>query len=201
MFNLKFAVKRLHRAAAHSQRAESKERLHLQRAMLASTPDKARVHAESAVRHRHQSMFYLRLAARIEAVVQRVQAAHSMRQVGDSMSVVVKEVERALEGDRLDEVARLMGRFEAASDNIAVQADSLQSVCSVPLVGAEGGVEGVGVDEVWQLMQQVADENGLAVDRALLGAMPPQTTIDHQQQQKVRQGDGLEDRLAKLREL
>lgn len=187
LFNLKFAVKRLNRAAAKSQRDERTERASLHRAMLASNPDKARVHAESAIRHRHQSLLYLRLAARLDGLIGRVQVAQSMRSVGDSMRTIVNEVERAVEGGRLEEVSKVMGRFEEASDKIAVQSDSLQQMTME--VAAGGGL----VDEVRQLMQQVADENGLMVDEALLGVGVP--VVDN------KSANPLEDRLAKLREL
>lgn len=41
----------------------------------------ARIHAENAIRQKHQSINYLRMSARVDAVASRVQTAVTMNQV------------------------------------------------------------------------------------------------------------------------
>jgi charged multivesicular body protein 1 len=195
LFNLKFAVKRLERAAARSHRSELSERQKLHSALLSHNPTKARIHAESSIRHRHQSALYLRLSARLDSILHRLHTAASMRAVSDSMRHAVRGMEKALEEERLEEVCRMMGRFEAASETVQVREEALQEATKWDsVVGVEGG--GAERDEVRELLQQVADEHGLAVEGALLDV-----GASLARNEAISNSDALEDRLAKLREL
>lgn len=191
LFNIKFAVKRLERAARKCQKEEREEREKLKRALLKQNTESARIHAESSIRKRNQHVMYIKLSSRLDALAAQLTTAMSMRAVTSSMRGVVSGLEHALSTDKLDEVARLMGRFEQAADHMHVQADSLEATVVMTAAGA------THPDEVNDLLQQVADENGLAVDSLLLNT----ADIVKQQPGLVDPKQGIEDRLAKLREL
>lgn len=189
LFNLRFAAKSLQRAAKKAAKEESQERQKMERALLAQNPDAARIHAECAVRKHADSLNYLRLSARIEAVAARLKAAMGTRAVTTAMAQAATGLERALQANRLDEAASVLGRFEQCSDSLAVQAD-----CMETLVQGDGTIL-IG-EEAALLLQQAADKHGLAVQTALLGAVPSKDNGT-----AAESGELLEERLAKLREL
>lgn len=64
----------------------------------------AKIHAENSIRQKNQSLNFLRMSARIDAVAQRVQTAVTMRQVTGSMAGVVKSMESAMKSMNLEKV-------------------------------------------------------------------------------------------------
>ena len=67
----------------------------------------AKIHAENSIRQKNQSLNFLRMGARIDAVAQRVQTAVTMRQVTGSMAGVVKSMESAMKSMNLEKVSIL----------------------------------------------------------------------------------------------
>lgn len=72
----------------------------------------ARIHAENAIRQKSQSLNYLRMSARVDAVASRVQTALTTRQVTNSMAGVVKAMDAAMKGMNLEKISGLMDKFE-----------------------------------------------------------------------------------------
>ena len=64
----------------------------------------ARIHAENAIREKNQGLNFLRMAARVDAVAQRVQTAVTMKQVTSSMKGVVQSMDRAMASMNLVQV-------------------------------------------------------------------------------------------------
>jgi charged multivesicular body protein 1 len=78
---MKFAVKELERSSKRSEKEEKAERLKCKKAITKNNMEVARIHAENAIRQKNQSLNYLRMAARVDAVVSRVQSALTTRKV------------------------------------------------------------------------------------------------------------------------
>lgn len=55
--------------------------LHLFQAIQKGNMEVARIHAENAIRQKNQSVNYLKMSARVDAVAARVQTAVTMNQV------------------------------------------------------------------------------------------------------------------------
>lgn len=81
MFNLKFAVKDLERNSKKCEKERVKEELKAKKAIQKGSMDVARIHAENAIRQKNQSVNYLRMSARVDAVASRVQSALTTRNV------------------------------------------------------------------------------------------------------------------------
>jgi len=84
--------------------------------------DGARIHAENAIREKNQSLNFLRMGARVDAVAQRVQTAVTMNKVTSSMSGVVKGMEKASKSMNLVQMTPMMDKFEQQFENLDVQA-------------------------------------------------------------------------------
>lgn len=81
LFNLKFAVKELERNAKRCDKEEKAEKLKCKKAIAKGNMEVARIHAENAIRQKNQSLNYLRMSARVDAVASRVQTAVTTRKV------------------------------------------------------------------------------------------------------------------------
>lgn len=60
------------------------EKTKAKKAIQKGNVDVARIHAENAIRQKSQSVNYLRMSARVDAVASRVQSALTTRNVSDS---------------------------------------------------------------------------------------------------------------------
>lgn len=81
LFNLKFAVKELERNSKKCEKEEKLEKAKAKKAIQKGNMDVARIHAENAIRQKSQSVNYLRMSARVDAVASRVQSALTTRNV------------------------------------------------------------------------------------------------------------------------
>ena len=106
LFNLKFASKQLMRDSKKADKEEKAEKKKLQKAIEKGNMDVARIHAENAIRQKNQSLNYLRMSARIDAVASRVQTAVTTKRVTSSMQGVVKAMDSAMKSMNLEKVRR-----------------------------------------------------------------------------------------------
>lgn len=81
LFNLKFAAKELDRNSKKCEKEEKMEKLKAKKAIQKGNLEVARIHAENAIRQKNQSVNYLRMSARVDAVASRVQSALTTRNV------------------------------------------------------------------------------------------------------------------------
>ena len=133
----------------------------------------ARIHGENAIRQKNQSLNFLRMAARIDAVASRVQTAvttkmvlcsrREMRiiintwlplKVTQSMAGVVKAMDSAMRSMNLEKISALMDKFEKQFEDLDVQSSCMDTAMS------QTTTTSVPQNDVDFLMQQVADEAG-----------------------------------------
>ena len=106
LFNLKFASKQLMRDSKKADKEEKAEKNKLKKAIEKGNMDVARIHAENAIRQKNQSLNYLRMSARIDAVASRVQTAVTTKRVTSSMQGVVKAMDSAMKSMNLEKVCK-----------------------------------------------------------------------------------------------
>lgn len=155
LFNLKFAVKDLERNSKKCEKQEKLEKVKAKKAIQKGNMDVARIHAENAIRQKTQSVNYLRMSARVDAVASRVQTALTTRNVTNSMAGVVRAMDAAMKGMNLEKISSLMDRFEQQFEDLDVQTNVMENTMS------ESTTTSVPQGDVDSLLQQVADEAGL----------------------------------------
>ncbi|XP_038078526.1 charged multivesicular body protein 1b-like [Patiria miniata] len=161
LFQLKFAAKQMDRNSKKCEKEEKVEKGKLKKAIQKGNADGARIHAENAIRQKNQSLNYLRMSSRIDAVSQRVQTAVTTQQVTKSMSGVVKSMNVALKSMNLEKVTRIMDQFEKQFETLDVQTEVMdQAMAGTTTLN-------VPVAQVDTLMQEVADEAGLDLNMEL----------------------------------
>ena len=146
----------------------------MKKAIQKGNMEVARIHGENAIRQKNQSLNFLRMAARIDAVASRVQTAvttkkvlarnfyHMIRfakfftsqKVTQSMAGVVKAMDSAMRSMNLEKISALMDKFEKQFEDLDVQSSCMDTAMS------QTTTTSVPQNDVDFLIQQVADEAG-----------------------------------------
>jgi len=192
LFNLKFAVKDLERNSKKCEKEEKLEKAKAKKAIQKGNMDVARIHAENAIRQKSQSVNYLRMSARVDAVASRVQSALTTRNVTQSMAGVVRAMDAAMKGMNLEKISSLMDKFEQQFEDLDVQSSYMENTMSQTTTTA------VPQGDVDSLLQQVADEAGLELNMELPNN--PQGASLGASTQVSQEQDELTQRLARLRQ-
>eukprot|EP01025_Chloroclados_australasicus_P024657 TRINITY_DN24708_c1_g3_i1.p3 TRINITY_DN24708_c1_g3~~TRINITY_DN24708_c1_g3_i1.p3 ORF type:complete len:199 (-),score=31.39 TRINITY_DN24708_c1_g3_i1:302-898(-) len=157
VFNLKFLSKQLVRQSKKCEKDEKDEKLKVKKAIQKGNNEGAQIYAQNAIRKKQESLNFLKLASRLDAVVTRLETQAKMQMVNRNMAGVVKSLEKALNANNLDKVAETMDLFEKQFENLDLQTEVVEQAMNkqTMLTTPE--------DQVKDLMQQVADEHGLEV--------------------------------------
>ncbi|TPX71220.1 hypothetical protein SpCBS45565_g01251 [Spizellomyces sp. 'palustris'] len=191
LFQLKFTAKQLQRQAKKSAKDEATEKAKLKKAIQQGNMEGARIYASNAIRKKNEALNLLRLGSRIDAVASRVQTAVTMRRVSTSMAGVVKGMEKAMNSMNLEQISMIMDKFESQFEDLDVQTQYMESSMGQTTAMA------TPQDQVEDLMQQVADENGLELQMEMPGAATGTLAVGTATVEKEQ--DELTERLAKLR--
>ncbi|XP_056631413.1 charged multivesicular body protein 1b [Diorhabda carinulata] len=192
LFNLKFAVKELERNSKKCEKEEKQEKAKTKQAIQKGNMEVARIHAENAIRQKNQSLNYLRMSARVDAVASKIQSAVTTRKVTNSMAGVVKAMDVAMKSMNLEKISQVMDKFEQQFEDLGVQTDVLENTMGQTTTTL------VPQNDVDSLMQQVADEAGLELNMEL-PENPQGSTVGTASQMSQEQ-DELSQRLARLRQ-
>jgi charged multivesicular body protein 1 len=117
----------------------------------------ARIYAENAIRKKNEGLNYLRMAARVDAVSNRVQTAMMTRELTKQMGGVVKGLDRVMQTMDLEKISGTMSKFEDLFQDLDVHTEVMDSTMSAATT------LNTPEDQVTGLMKEVAEENGLEV--------------------------------------
>ncbi|XP_066505364.1 charged multivesicular body protein 1b [Hoplias malabaricus] len=190
LFNLRFAAKELERNAKKCNKEEKSEKAKVKKAIQKGDMEIARIHAENAIRQKNQSINFLRMSARVDAVAARVQTAVTTNKVTKSMAGVVKSMDATLKSMNLEKVSALMDKFEHQFETLDVQTAQMEDTMgnTTTLTTPQ--------KEVDSLMHEMADEAGLDLNMEL----PQGQTGSVGTSVASTEQDELSQRLAKLRD-
>lgn len=193
MFQLRFSCKQLERLSKRAEKDEKIQRNKLKKALMQQNIEGAKIYAENAIRKKNESLNYLRMASKIDAVSSKVQSAVAMKGVTKSMSGVVKALDKAINSMDLQKVSAVMEKFEQQFEDLDVRTSVLED--------AMGSVTTTStpLEQVDHLIQQVAEENGLEImDKLAEGGSIPASTVSVGERSRAEE-DSLSRRLAALR--
>merc|ERR1712083_804822 len=152
----------------------------------------ARIHAENAVRKKNESLNYLRMSGKVDAVASRVQSAVTMKGVAKNMGSVVKSLEKAVNSMELQKITEVMDKFESQFEDLDVHTSVMENAMG------QATTTTTPASQVDDLIRQVADEAGLEISAQLANA--PSSTIGETVAASATVDDPLSRRLAALRE-
>jgi len=161
LFNLRMTSKQLARESKKCEKSSKDNQVKCKKAMEKQNMDGARIYAESSIRDKNQSLNYLRLSSRIDAVAQRVNTALKMNTLTKSMSGVVKGMDSALKTMDPVKISAIMDKFEKQFEDLDVASKVMEN----SMVSSQS--QTTPVSEVDALMSQVAEANGLEFESQL----------------------------------
>ncbi|SCU86054.1 LADA_0D11958g1_1 [Lachancea dasiensis] len=159
LFQLKFTSKQLNKQAQKAAKEEKQEANKLKKA-LNESEEIARLYASNSVRKRNERLQLLKLASRVDSVASRVQTAVTMRQVSGSMAQVCRGMDKALQSMNLQQITMIMDKFEQQFEDLDTSVNVYEDM------GANSDAVVVDNDRVDELMNKVADENGLELKQS-----------------------------------
>lgn len=159
LFQLKFTSKQLNKQSQKAAKEEKQETNKLKKA-LNESEEIARLYASNAIRKRNERLQLLKLASRVDSVASRVQTAVTMRQVSGSMAQVCRGMDRALQSMNLEQITMIMDKFEQQFEDLDASVNVYEDM------GTNTDAVVVDGDKVDELLNKVADENGLELKQS-----------------------------------
>jgi|TARA_B100000513_G_C11872760_1_gene176528 charged multivesicular body protein 1 len=166
LFNLKMTAKQLNRLSDKCGKDEKVEKDKIKKALEKDNHDGARIHAQNAIRNQNNAQNYLRLASRVDAVSSRLESAIKMQEVTATMGGVVKGMDKALSSMNVDQISKVMGRFEQSFENTDVRAEYIENAMNSTTTSM------TPEEEVESLMGMVAEQHGLEMKEDFKSASP-----------------------------
>ncbi|XP_068241587.1 charged multivesicular body protein 1a-like [Palaemon carinicauda] len=193
MFQLKFCGKQMERLSKKAEKDQKVQEGKVKKALQQGNVEGARIYAENAIRKKSESLSYLRMASKVDAVESRIQSAMAMKGITKNMGSVVKALDQALNSMDLQKISSVMDKFESQFEDLDVRTSVLEDS-----MGAATTLS-TPKEDVDALIQQVADEAGLEVMDQLNDAQTVPTGTLTTGERTRDQEDVLTRRLAALR--
>ena len=136
------------------------------------------------------------MACKLDGVASQVRMAQATKEMQPAMKNAVAGIGRVLKSTDMEKLVQTMDSFEAQFGEIKVQGELMSTTIS------NATATSTPVDQVDQLVKQVADEHGLALVDQLdqAGAVPTSSLQETVKEVDADEEDVLEGRLKKLRE-
>lgn len=192
LFDIRLTSKQLVKESQRAEKRAADQKVKLREAIKKGDMETAKIYAGNAIREKQQATNLLRLSSRMEAVSQRVETALTMGKLSKSMKGVVYGMDKALATMDAAKISKVMDQFVAQFDELDFQTE----VMTGEIDRATGTAQ--REEDVLNMMQMVADENGLQLSDQL-GAAPVAAPAQKAPAVPVTEEDDLEARLAALR--
>lgn len=193
MFQLRFCAKQLERLSKKAEKDQGLQTTKVKKALQQGNIEGAKIYAENAIRKKNESLGYLRMASKVDAVSSKVQTAVTMKGVTKSMGSVVKALDKALNSMDLQKISAVMEKFESQFEDLDVRTSVMEDAMGTATTLS------TPQDQVDLLIQKVAEENGLEIMDQLVDANPATSKLGASTERNVGEEEQLQRRLAALR--
>lgn len=161
VFNLKLKSKELERASKKCEKDEKTEKSKVKKAIEKGNKEGARIYAQNAIRKKHEALNYLKLSAKMDAVASRLDAADKSQSLSQDIAKTVPQLEKALKDMSVEQIATNTESFEKLFEDLDVRSEFIANAVDSTTATS------TPVDQVDQLIAQVADEHALDVGELL----------------------------------
>lgn len=195
LFNMRFTAKTLIRNSKKCDKNMAVQKTKLKKAIEQGNMEGAKIYAQNVIREKNQSLSYLQLASRMDAVAARVQTAISMGALKKNMNGVVKGMDTVMASMNVEKISQTMDQFEKHFEDMDVRAAYMEGAMN------NGTSLTTPADQVDSLIQMVADENGLKIagDLDSAGHVSTELPATSEAAKEKKSHDDLSMRLAALR--
>ena len=165
IFEMRLANKQLTKESQRCEKEERQEKEKAKRNLEKGLIDIARIHAENAIRKKNESLNYLRLASKMDAVASRIQSASRTESMTTNFARVIPQMNRVMKNMKLENISQTMTDFEKCFENLDVASgfinESLNQTTSVS----------APKEQVDGLLGEIASEHNIKVSEDLLSPM------------------------------
>ncbi|ESO89781.1 hypothetical protein LOTGIDRAFT_218604 [Lottia gigantea] len=194
LFQLRFTTKQLERLASKAEKDQRVQQSKVKKALQQKNVEGAKIYAENAIRKKNESLNFLRMAARIDAVSSKVQTALTMKNVTKDISNVSKALDKAMSSMDLSKVEQIMSKFEKQFEDLDVRTSTMESAMGTATTLS------TPQDQVEALIHQVAEENGLEMIDQIQDLNPNTASLRSTDKGESSKEDDLSRRLQALRQ-
>merc|ERR1719362_1290161 len=109
------------------EKEASEYRKKVKKAMEKGQMDVAKIHADTAIHKRNAGNQMLKLASRLDAVVNRMESMLKQKQVTKMLSTVSKDLDPMINNNTLTKMSFAMDRFEQQFQNLDIHSKVMES--------------------------------------------------------------------------
>ncbi len=191
LIDLKITSKQMQRSSKKCEKNQKVAIEKLKKAIKQGNPEGAKIYGQDAIREKNQSLNFLRMSSRIDAVASRLETAVRMNAVTKSMQGVVKGMDKGLSAMNVEEISKIMDKFESQFEDLDVKAEYMEGTMNATTATT------TPAEQVDGLIKMVADENDLELGEAFSELGPVGKKVEPKEEEVP--ADSLEARLANLR--
>ncbi len=109
------------RSSEKCKQSAEVQKAKLKKAIEDKNAESARIYAQNVIREKNQSLTFLRLASRVDAVAARLETSIRMQSISKAMGQTVKSMSSALKTMDVDTISRTMADFEKSFEDMDVR--------------------------------------------------------------------------------
>lgn len=121
LITFRLTSKQMARSAKKCDKNMATQKEKLKKAIEQGNMDGAKIYAQNVIREKNQSLNFLRLGSRIDAVSSRLETAIRMQQVSVAMKSTVQGMSNAMKSMEVTQIAQTMEDFERQFEDMDVR--------------------------------------------------------------------------------
>jgi charged multivesicular body protein 1 len=193
LIDLRITSKQMQRSAKKCEKNQKAALEKLKKAIKQGNSEGAKIYGQDAIREKNQSLNFLRMSSRIDAVSSRLETAVRMNDVTSAMKGVVKGMDKGLAAMDVDQISKIMDKFESQFEDLDVKTEYMEGTMNATTATT------TPAEQVDNLIMMVADENNLELGEAFQEIGPVGNKTPGKKEEEAPEADSLEARLANLR--
>lgn len=193
LITFRLTSKEMARSARKCDKNMAIQKEKLKKAIEQGNMEGAKIYAQNVIREKNQSLNFLKLGSRIDAVASRLETAIRMQQVNKTMQMTVKGMSNAMKNMQVEQIASTMQDFEKQFEDMDVRSGYMESTMESTTSMT------TPPEEVDSLIQMTADEAGLKLSSQMESAFSGPVKNNTAASEKDKAANDLEARLAALR--
>ncbi len=127
LIQFRLTSKQMQRSAKKCDKNMALAKTKLTKAMKEGNMEGAKIYAQNVIREKNQSLNFLRLGSRIDAVASRLETAIRMQDVNKAMVMTVKGMSNAMKSMQVEQIASTMQDFEKNFEDMDVRSGYMEN--------------------------------------------------------------------------
>ena len=126
LITFRLTSKQMARAAKKCDKNMEAQKAKLKQAMKDGDVERSRIYAQNVIREKNQSLTFLRLGSRIDAVASRLETAIRIQDVNKAMVQTVKGMSNVMKTMNVEQIAGTMEEFERQFEDMDVRSGYME---------------------------------------------------------------------------